>query len=201
MGLKELFSRLFSNMFMLRIVLLLCFGVIHAASTELDDAEYEWNEPMNIIEEDEQNRKGACDVCRCSGSMLGLWVDCTGLQLTRVPVLPKSTNTLVLSRNKLTEIKLSDFEGLKKLEFLFMDYNKIQYLPAKLFNTLPNIYSFSISHNRLKSLPPGFLDSARNLEELMLVNNDLKSLPKNLFKKIRFGWLKLDHNPLECSCS
>ncbi|XP_063425742.1 toll-like receptor 4 [Mytilus trossulus] len=89
-------------------------------------------------------------------------VDCTGKNLSYIPMFPNSTKTLILARNK------------------------IKYIPEGIFSAHTALEDLDVSHNILVTLMPDSFKGLKNLLGLNLQGNTLgknkTELPKTCFK-------------------
>ncbi|VDH94902.1 Hypothetical predicted protein [Mytilus galloprovincialis] len=92
-------------------------------------------------------------------------VDCTGKNLSHIPMFPNSTKTLVLARNK------------------------IKYIPEGIFSAHIVLEDLDVSHNILGTLMPDSFIGLKNLLRLNLQGNTLgennSELPKICFKHLK----------------
>uniref|UniRef100_A0A5F8HL95 Adhesion G protein-coupled receptor A3 n=1 Tax=Monodelphis domestica TaxID=13616 RepID=A0A5F8HL95_MONDO len=97
-------------------------------------------------------------------------VVCSSLDLAQVlppDTLPNRTVTLILSNNKISELKNGSFSGLSLLERLDLTNNRIGCLNANIFRGLTNLVRLNLSGNLFSSLAQGtfdYLGSLRSLE-------------------------------------
>jgi hypothetical protein len=112
------------------------------------------------------------------------YLDCTGNNLTTLPILPKGLYRLYCSRNQLTTFtslpltiwelicqgnQLTSLPPIPSMQSLYCDGNKLTLLP-----TLPNtLITLACNSNQLSSLPP----LPPNLKYLYCQNNKLVGLP------------------------
>ncbi|XP_078597602.1 uncharacterized protein LOC144873799 [Branchiostoma floridae x Branchiostoma japonicum] len=125
------------------------------------------------------------------------YVDCSKLGLTTIPSdLPPDTRHLYLDDNSIANIKVKDlanvpqlrvleihnnlvtndgieqgaFNGLRKLEYLYLSGNSLSSVPVDLPPTLKSLY---LDNNYISTIPPTALSQTGNLERLYLENNAL----------------------------
>ncbi|KAK0398701.1 hypothetical protein QR680_002716 [Steinernema hermaphroditum] len=107
--------------------------------------------------------------CPKECSCLDTFVDCSHRKLQRVPDrLPRWTEILDLSHNRIDMVEESFFRGLDQLSSLDLSGNRIEYISSSVFEHTPRLSSFVARKNRLFSIPLG-------LETLRLERLDLRS--------------------------
>lgn len=109
-------------------------------------------------------------------------LDLSGMDLLKLPKLPKNLRRLNCSNNLLKEIDSSELP--KNLEVLDCSYNYLQYIPM-----LPECLSVLVcSHNHITGLP----DIPRYLTTLVCCNNKLTDLDGMAMKGLPETLLHLD---------
>ncbi|XP_033630805.1 toll-like receptor 3 [Asterias rubens] len=114
------------------------------------------------------------------------FTDCSYLRLRSIPEgIPISTETLLLSHNKLHPISSSSLAGLVNLRYLDMSYNTISKLERDYFTDQAQLQHLFLSHNQINKIPPDAFMSVSKLKTLDLSdqNNGIKkalSMPQYL---------------------
>ncbi|XP_019633884.1 PREDICTED: LOW QUALITY PROTEIN: uncharacterized protein LOC109477245 [Branchiostoma belcheri] len=151
------------------------------------------------------------------------YVDCSKLGLTSIPSdLPPDTRHLYLDDNSIANIKVKDlanvpqlrvleihnnlvtndgieqgaFNGLRKLEYLYLSGNSLSSVPVDLPPTLKSLY---LDNNYISTIPPTALSQTTNLERLYLENNALTDdgiTPGSLAGVTNLKYLILSQNRL-----
>lgn len=104
---------------------------------------------------------------------------------------------LSLHDNNLQALSSGVFEGLTKLEVLFLSSNSLRSLPPTIFRRLHNLRELRLQSNELASLPEDVFMGLLALEKLNLSNNHLEILPASIFLGLgRLGQLSLANNRL-----
>jgi Leucine-rich repeat (LRR) protein len=94
---------------------------------------------------------------------------------------------LYLSENKLTTIKQRTFNGLFKLQILYLDKNEIESIEANSFLTEPfesNILELYLSENKLTTIKQRTFNGLFNLQILHLNKNEIAEIEKNSFANL-----------------
>ncbi|XP_044273554.1 toll-like receptor 6 [Varanus komodoensis] len=74
-------------------------------------------------------------------------------QLVTVPMnLSTQTTVLDLSHNNITELQMSDFHSLSRLQTLILSYNRIREFDFSVFQYNTNLEHLDVSHNNLQML-------------------------------------------------
>ena len=89
-------------------------------------------------------------------------IDCSGMELRKIPALPKTVQVLICSDNELTELP-----ALPNIRVLYCSNNELTELPA-----LPNVRELYCRNNELTELP-----ALPNVQVLHCWSNQLTSLP------------------------
>ena len=108
------------------------------------------------------------------------WGNCAQVDAN---VLARITGSLRVydPESRLTEVPSGTFDGLTKLEQLYLDYNGLESLPADVFDDLDNLENLNLNYNGLAALPADVFDGLTKLERLELSENSLESLPADIF--------------------
>ena len=85
--------------------------------------------------------------------------------------------TLILSSNRIAEVRAEDLEGLVKLGALVLDHNRLTSATLRLPRTLRALNTLVLSHNSIESIDRDMLRSMPNLKKLSLSSNLLRALP------------------------
>ncbi|KAL7670711.1 hypothetical protein ACOME3_005639 [Neoechinorhynchus agilis] len=80
----------------------------------------------------------------------------TGKKLTQIQdvilfIVP-NTFSLDLSHNEISEITYDDFEGLRALEFLCLQFNRIHKIAPRAFRNIPRLKTLDLANNQLKDI-------------------------------------------------
>lgn len=138
--------------------------------------------------------------CAC----LEKYIDCSKNNFVSVPKIPMWVEQLDLSRNRLTDNVMDNFEKLSNLRKLKLDKNLLHDIPNLMKHE--QLHELSLNRNNIASMDSGkfhenntirilniisnhiniiherALDNLTNLEVLKLNKNAIKSLPAHLFK-------------------
>ena len=91
---------------------------------------------------------------------------------------------LWLGHNRLTSLEDSQFDELSNIKVLSLKSNELETLPSGLFDNLTDLRGLYLENNSLTTLPDGVFDNLENLEILSLASNDLGSLPEGIFANL-----------------
>ena len=94
------------------------------------------------------------------------------------------TGTLTLSGRNLTSLQENDFDGLSKLNFLWLNDNSLSSVHEDIFEGLSSLNVLSLSNNSLSSLPENIFNDLTSLSTLYLGENSLSSLGENIFNDL-----------------
>ncbi|KAM4701081.1 opticin isoform 2-T3 [Discoglossus pictus] len=152
-----------------------------------------------------------CLVCVCLGSS----TYCDDVDLKTIPPLPKNTVYLYARFNKITQVRISDFAGLKKLKHVDLSNNALTEIDNEAFHQLPSLQELILSKNQLTILPqlPSSLiklDAQQNelqgygFQPQEFENNNVQTIDKDTFcdsKDLAFirgplEDIRLDGNPI-----
>ena len=148
----------------------------------------------------------------CSNSSF-ISLDLGNNQLTNVPKVPDTIQTLILDRNQIKEIQ--NLKNAQKLSKLCISLNKLQNIdPNLMFSALTTL---DISRNNLTSLPnlikvtPHLkqLDASNNIisnlpsfprtiTDIIASNNQIKEFPPNINQLTCLCSIDLSQNEIEC---
>uniref|UniRef100_A0A1I7ZLP1 LRRCT domain-containing protein n=1 Tax=Steinernema glaseri TaxID=37863 RepID=A0A1I7ZLP1_9BILA len=128
-----------------------------------------WAVPLTSIHGTDNYR------CPAECSCLDTFVDCSRRKLQRVPEpLPRWTEILDLSHNRIDRVDGSLFRGLDQLSSLDLSDNRIEYISSSVFEHTPRLSSFVARKNRLYTLPLGL--ETLHLERLDLRSNRIRNI-------------------------
>ncbi|VVC86670.1 unnamed protein product [Leptidea sinapis] len=140
--------------------------------------------PINFDEDEQDQNMSSAEItcpkpCVCSieGEKNNIVVDCSGYDLTELPLpLDPRVTVLKIKNNKLTEIP-KELSELKNLKILSADNNSIMDLAAGSVSELPNLVTLTLANNRLIEYPKDLQNSISldKLEELDLSGNDIRT--------------------------
>ena len=89
--------------------------------------------------------------------------------------IPSTVEKVVLTGNKITELKTGDFENLAECVSLHLGDNKIHIIKAGAFRGLTNLLDLYLHFNDLRTFPD--LTDLPKLKELTLHSNELYAIP------------------------
>ncbi|CAG7786862.1 unnamed protein product [Allacma fusca] len=125
----------------------------------------------------ESESSGVCpDACICTEeedypSPGPPQTSCTLKNLTVIPPnLPRTTEILSLTFNRISRLNNHIFNNYSKLRTLNLGHNWIEHIDPDAFVGLPNLNSLELNNNRLREVPIA-LAKLPNLQELNLANN------------------------------
>jgi Leucine-rich repeat (LRR) protein len=108
---------------------------------------------------------------------------------------------LYLSENKLTKIQQRIFNGLFKMQILYLDKNEIESIEANSFMTEPfesNILELYLSGNKLTTVKQGAFNGLFKLQILHLDKNEIVEIEKNSFANLnQLNELKIVSNKIK----
>ena len=98
----------------------------------------------------------------------------------------------------LSELRGDDFNGMDRLESLWLVGNALTVLPPGIFRGLSNLETLHLADNQIDSLEPGAFDSLTSLTYLNLSDNTITSLPEDVFNDLAsLTYLDMGFNSLE----
>ena len=107
------------------------------------------------------------------------------------------TGSLNLASRSLTSLQENDFDGLSKLNFLYLNDNSLSSLEEDIFNDLSSLRILTLNNNSLSILGENIFNGLSNLQRLWLDNNSLSSLHVDIFNGLTsVQWLTLNNNSL-----
>ena len=119
-----------------------------------------------------------------------LLADCAHAGLTQIPKsLPKDTDWLILSRNNISSLQITDLQFFSELFRLDLHNNSIKYITddfVQYLNTQSDLVNLDISNNELKSIPRTF-KTVKFLTTLMISGNRFECKCNNIWMK---NWIK-----------
>ncbi|XP_073901727.1 leucine-rich repeat-containing protein 37A2-like isoform X3 [Castor canadensis] len=105
------------------------------------------------------------------------------------------TEKLILSENRLTELRKDSFEGLLSLEYLDLSCNKIQYIERRTFESLPFLKFVNLGCNLITELNFGTFQAWHGMQflhQVILSRNPLTTVEdSHLFKLPALKYLDL----------
>ncbi|XP_052895899.1 toll-like receptor Tollo [Anopheles moucheti] len=135
-----------------------------------------------------------------------IFLKCTDVELqnNRVQGLSKisfDTNATLVERlslhgNEIATIEQSVFEGLPKLENIYLDYNRITELSPMLFHTNHELQQVTLSYNRLSVLRTNTFSGLARLHQVDLSYNQLSAIEPAAFHHSPVEYLYLNGNQL-----
>jgi Leucine-rich repeat (LRR) protein len=90
-----------------------------------------------------------------------------------------------LSNNKLKKIYFGQFNGLKKVQKLFIDNNQIEEIELNSFENLNNLIRLNMQSNKIKVIQDKLLDNKNDLTILYLYQNSIDSIETISFNTLR----------------
>lgn len=107
--------------------------------------------------------------------------------------------TLILSHNRIKELKMSDFEKLYNLEYLDLSSNSIKTIDYNVFRDMILLEKLDLSNNVLENLNKVAFENLQSLTSIDLSQNKLRQLPKDLFKNRSIDKFSVSDNFIEGS--
>ncbi|XP_023216775.1 uncharacterized protein LOC111619306 isoform X2 [Centruroides sculpturatus] len=105
--------------------------------------------------------------CKC----IGLYASCVEINASSLPeTLSPELRKLDFSKNVL-DMQKADFNRLRTLAELILQYNDITELPANKFSNLGNLYKLDLSNNKIHFIARSAFEGLKNLKSLHLENN------------------------------
>ena len=92
---------------------------------------------------------------------------------------------LYLTENKLNKIRSGAFNGLYRLQIIFLDKNQIEEIEKNSFETLNDLRQLNIQSNKIKIIKNEIFFERTNLEILFLYNNNIESIESIPFNTLR----------------
>ncbi|XP_050803330.1 adhesion G protein-coupled receptor A3 isoform X3 [Gopherus flavomarginatus] len=132
-------------------------------------------------------------------------VVCSSLELARVlppDALPNRTVTLILSNNKISELKNGSFSGLSFLERLDLKNNLISIIDPGAFMGLPSLKRLDLSNNKIGCLNADIFRGLINLVRLNLSGNLFSALTQGTLDHLNsLKSLEFQTDYLLCDCN
>ncbi|XP_045429631.1 adhesion G protein-coupled receptor A3 isoform X2 [Pipistrellus kuhlii] len=132
-------------------------------------------------------------------------VVCSSLELAQVlppDTLPNRTVTLILSNNKISELKNGSFSGLSLLERLDLRNNLISSIDPGAFWGLSSLKRLDLTNNRIGCLNADIFRGLTNLVRLNLSGNLFSSLSQGTFDYLgSLRSLEFQTEYLLCDCN
>nr|BAC25436.1 unnamed protein product [Mus musculus] len=142
--------------------------------------------------------------CRAAAAAEGKVV-CSSLELAQVlppDTLPNRTVTLILSNNKISELKNGSFSGLSLLERLDLRNNLISRIAPGAFWGLSSLKRLDLTNNRIGCLNADVFRGLTNLVRLNLSGNLFTSLSQGTFDYLgSLRSLEFQTEYLLCDCN
>uniref|UniRef100_A0A8C3J052 Adhesion G protein-coupled receptor A3 n=1 Tax=Chrysemys picta bellii TaxID=8478 RepID=A0A8C3J052_CHRPI len=130
---------------------------------------------------------------------------CSSLELVRVlppDALPNRTVTLILSNNKISELKNGSFSGLSLLERLDLKNNLISIIDPGAFMGLPSLKRLDLSNNKIGCLNADIFRGLINLVRLNLSGNLFSALTQGTLDHLNsLKSLEFQTDYLLCDCN
>ncbi|KAK2521405.1 Adgra3 [Columba guinea] len=140
-----------------------------------------------------------------AGGPVEVKVVCSNLELAQVlppEALPNRTVTLILSNNKITELKNGSFSGLHLLERLDLKNNLISTIDPGAFLGLSSLKRLDLTNNRIGCLNADIFRGLVNLIRLNLSGNLFSTLTQGTFDHLgSLKALEFQTDYLLCDCN
>lgn len=94
-------------------------------------------------------------------------------------------NSISLRGHNLEQLKAEIFEGVDRLEYLFLPLNFITEVHKDSFKGIKSLRVLALNGNQIRNLEVGTFDGMIYLESLQLQGNDLRTLSKDLFRYVK----------------
>ncbi len=140
--------------------------------------------------QDDEKYCGIVDItCSTPCHCLGLVLNCTGQQLTRLPstnnTQTRKLRSMMLSQNNLN-ITQDTFSRLYWLAKLDLSHNGIPKLGNGLFRDLANLMTLDLSHNSISVITAQTFRGMRNNIKLNLNDNLINSIDQHTFSEMPY---------------
>ncbi|XP_069487986.1 adhesion G protein-coupled receptor A3 [Ambystoma mexicanum] len=147
--------------------------------------------------------KGAGKIPGGVPDVSGSKVICSSLELSHVPEpLPNRTVTLILSNNKITELKNGSFVGLGLLERLDLKSNILTTIEPGAFVGLSSLKRLDLGNNKISCLNADLFKGLSNLVRLNLSGNLFSSVAPGTFDHLEaLKSLEFQTEYLLCDCN
>ncbi|KAF1565349.1 UNVERIFIED_CONTAM: Adhesion G protein-coupled receptor A3, partial [Eudyptes pachyrhynchus] len=149
--------------------------------------------------------KNAAKAAAAAGGPVEVKVVCSNLELAQVlphEALPNRTVTLILSNNKITELKNGSFSGLNLLERLDLKNNLISTIDPGAFLGLSSLKRLDLTNNRIGCLNADIFRGLVNLIRLNLSGNLFSTLTQGTFDHLgSLKSLEFQTDYLLCDCN
>lgn len=113
--------------------------------------------------------------CQVHGSLLvgtNLKVLCYKMKLDKVPgYIPKHTENLDLSDNRIARLEKTSFDHLTQLQVLNISKNNVSDIAEETFASIKNLLFLNLGYNKLTMLTRSMLDGLGKLSTLLLNDN------------------------------
>ncbi|XP_041361985.1 toll-like receptor 2 [Gigantopelta aegis] len=126
---------------------------------------------------------------KLSRTYKGLFANCRGLHLTKIPVLEGNITALDLGENQI-DLNGSEFKRYPYLVYLNLEHNGLNRLPHDIFSGCGKLQFLNFQNNNLRysldSFPENVFDPLQKLEILNIGNNKVSStFPDRIIKPLR----------------
>ncbi|GFR60087.1 Toll-like receptor 4 [Elysia marginata] len=121
--------------------------------------------------------------CDCSRDMNHsiTFVDCSNKGLVQIPLLPSTSEIVLLQNNNINTISCHSFKSLRLVTKLDLSHNKILALANCSFSSLDSLQYLKMSDCSLKNLPHGIFNPLHKLLVLDLSINHIQNIDGQLF--------------------
>jgi len=109
--------------------------------------------------------------------------------------------TLDLSLNSLSYLKVGMFENIPTLRNLYVTFNQITGIEKGAFKKLNNLSKLQLFGNKMSQLNWEVFYNLPKLRRLHLQNNYITEIDHFPYSKINLSLIDLSGNPLNCSCN
>ncbi|XP_078456569.1 peroxidasin homolog [Lampetra planeri] len=124
-------------------------------------------------------------------------VRCMHLQLDTVPRVDPRTTILDLRFNRIRELPVGTFRGLKDLTTLLLNNNELRRIPRKVFDELENLRYLYLYKNEIQSIERQAFKGLKSLEQLYIHFNLVENLEQETFSHLpRLERLFLHNNKI-----
>lgn len=107
-------------------------------------------------------------------------------------------DSLDLSFNNVSELRIGDFTGVTTLRFLDLSYNNIKYIQPGVFKDSTVLHYLNISHNSLSAIDYGIFRGLIYLSILDISYNTIKDLESERFYEVKsLSELIADNNKID----
>ena len=108
---------------------------------------------------------------------------------------------LYVDANRLTILNEKTFVGLKKIQFLTLEYNSLHYLNANLFQDQINMNILLLNFNNIQYIHYSAFLKLQQLTYLKISNNGITIINMTSIRNLAsLNCIDIANNPLTCSC-